>query len=392
VNRFAKQLADVEGAGRIDARTLNEQRGDCVIEVDAALGMMATKRYYLCVPFDVRTVWVLMIAVVGNDPANHQAAEATLAAAHESLKLLHDRVEKEDLTAALERGKELLKRMHRQSASGPAVPSPSYYEISGPEGPIGYVRVHQTNDTRQGKPGARISEHTWEFGPEGRARYIRMNAFVSRDFVTELIETRTDYIPATADGNGVLTTLDQCVREGESLFSSFSRSDQPMTKEAPPPIDTGPAYVPRVWMRQLPALLGSARSPLHAFSVYDAEIRAPVLYLIRGAESAAESAVAEEGQAEPTAPTAPTEPGEPGEPGGESAAAPAAPQQSGSDESIVYLVREGYAGQPAMLHVDASGTMIKYVAGDVTLTQRSESYIEDRYGPRRQAAEKRLPS
>ena len=60
-------------------------------------------------------------------------------------------------------------------------------------------------------------------------------------------------------------------------------------------------------------------------------------------------------------------------------------------ESYRYEVRDGFASSSATLITDRDGNLLEYAAGGTKLVARSEVYIEQKCGLRRDAALKRLP-
>ena len=354
VSAFEKRIARVPGTERLETTIRNETRGDRVIEATGATFVAESKRYYICVPFDAQTVWVMSLAALGNDPVNLQAAEATIETAYRTLEVHYSPADRNKLSVALQRGEDLVKQLGAAAAAMKIDSQTQYYELIGPDGPIGYATHRTSREIREKKPGWRVREQSWEFGRDGAARYVRINAFAALDLSSEQIETRADHISSAKEKSPVLTTLDQCVREGRSLFTTYSRSDEPRSFEGPPPVKTGPAYLPRALLRQLPALLGREEGAWHAFVIYDAQVRALLFHSIRCAGRSKTRADA-------------------------------------GKERYLYEVREGFAAASAIIKTDGRGRLLEYVAGDSRLVARGKGYIEQKYGPRRDAAARRLP-
>lgn len=354
VESFTKKIAEVRGTERIATKTRNEVRGDCIIEATGATIVAESKRYYVCVPYDEQTVWVMSVAVLGNDPENLRQAAEVVETAYKSLKVHYSPAGKKELSVALRRGQAVMARLMAGATPVAITSEPRYYELVGEDGPNGYTSHRIASEVHDKKRGWRTRTQTWEFGRDGAARYIRTNAFCALDFSSEQIETRADHISGGGEQRSVLTTLDQCIRERDSLFTTYSRSDEPRNFEAPPSVRTGPSYLPHVLLRQLPAILGREPGEWHAFVIYDTQVRALLFHSIRGM-----------GTQQP--------------PGGDGA------------ESYRYEVREGFASSSATLTTDRDGNLLEYAAGGVKVVARSKAYIEQKFGLRREAALRRLP-
>jgi hypothetical protein len=371
IRYYDEQLTRISGTLKISGEQRRVgTRTASVLEVDAHVGGDRTKTYYLCVPFDPTQVWVLSYAVVVASADGAGLARQRFDELVESLRVLYDPEQARAMTAAFERGKVLIARLATESANVRVPDELRYYDITVKGKSIGYL-VRQVLQERRslddprfgkkGKPGIRIRERSWRFAQDGAVRYSQVDLFGSSDLRTELVETRYTQVPGSAgvpasantESQRIFTTLDQCVREGDLLFSSYSTSLDVGLPHPREPIQVGDTYLSLAWVRLLPAVLGGQPGPKYAFAVYDPETRALSTSTIR--------------------PLGPRPlPGE-------------ADTRARAFETSV-----GFAEQPGLLYADPTGLLLRYQAGDLVLRLTSEEAVQLRWGARRDAARKRM--
>ena len=190
VESFAKKIAAIRGTVEVDVKTRNEKRGDCIIETKGTTAVSDSKLYYVCVPYDDRTVWVLSVSALGNVPDNLQRAEQTVETAYRTLKIHYSPAGQKELSAKLYRGRAVIDQLKSGALPVAIDTKERFYEMVGPDGPTGYISFRIANEVRRDKRGWRIRTHTWEFGRKSAARYVRTSAFCAQDFRSGLIETR----------------------------------------------------------------------------------------------------------------------------------------------------------------------------------------------------------
>lgn len=355
-----RRLSRIEGTQRVGQteRDLSD-RIAALLDIEAEISGAPTRRYALYVPFDETTVWVFSLALVAAGDAQIEPALLEFETACSTLKILHTEQEQARLAEALERGRKLVSTLERISRRAQIEQFSQHYEVRTAAGPVGYLWLeigpHVRREGAGRISGIRARERSLRFLQSGAASLTRVYAFVSFDTRTELIETQITQFPPPQPGGGIegaLIKLDQCIREGGSLYSSYSRSDQPDQAHSRIPVTIGPVYLPLAWFRLLPALLGTQAGDEHAFVMYDAEIRGMTTQRIRAL-------------------------GEGPLPG------------DASKRVFAYELREGYAPYSATIYTDEGGRMVRYVAGEYELRTVSPAIVEQRFGARQRALERR---
>jgi hypothetical protein len=364
VRYYEEQLTRISGTLKIAGkeRQIGERKA-AILEVDARLGADYTKTYYLCIPFDPTKTWVFSYAVVVTPTGDPGPARQHFEQLVESVRVLYDMAQAREMTAAFQRGQTLVARISAESVNMRLPEEERCYDVVVKGKSIGFLTRRVTRESRslddpryhkQGKPGLRVHEQSWHFAADGSARHSQVDLFSSFDLRTELIETRCTQVPASdAVGQRPFITLDQCLREGDLLFSSYSTNldiDLPDPRE---PIQIGDTYLSLAWVRLLPAVLGDKPGPTHAFAVYDAKTRAMSTSTVR-----------------PLGPRP-------------------LPGQAKA-RAHAFETSEGFAKQPALVYTDASGLLLRYEAGDLVLRLTSKEAVERRWGSRRDAAQERV--
>ncbi len=362
---FKGKLAVLHGKAHIAQRNLksaNRQR--TIFVIDPQVGASRTVTHYLCISFDPNTVWTLVLASVISTPAEQEALDKAFDTLAESVNVLYEPLEVKQISAAFDRGLEILKSLRATATQVEIDPTERYYEISIEGKPIGYLMRWQRRENEaltdprirgsKHKDGLRVSEVSWRFADDGTARSTELNLFTSFDQRSELIENHNTQVPAPdAPTQRLYIELDQCVREDDTLFSSFSTNLQPNLPDPRPPLPIGPRYLGLAWVRMLPELLLNKPSEDYAFAVYDLQVRALSVHLIR-----------------PLGPA--TVPG----PGGGS--------------GFAFETRDGFVTQPSKLYTDDKGNLLRMESGTFALAPISRAEAEQRYGARRDAAQAKM--
>jgi hypothetical protein len=361
---FAVRLSEAYAGRRIPRLPrpeANDERTVLLIDTPTAGGR--TQTYYLCVPFDASTVWVLVFAGLVQTPEDEQQLRTLFEQMADSVRVLYSPLEAEKIALAFERGLEVLARLRREAADLEVEPDERFYEISIAGKPIGYLRRSIRREELRSergasrpadRPGLRVDEESWRFADDGTVRHTELNFYSSADLQHELIEVRTTQIPAPdVPAQRLYIELDQVVREGQALVTSFSTNLDVELPEPRPPIPIGPRYLDGAWVRLLPRLLRDARPEAYAFAVYDSPTRGLMVYMIE--------------------PLGPAE----------------VPGLSGVS-GLAFLVREGFVTQPSRVFADRYGNVLRVEAGELTLSQVSREEVERRWAARREPARQRM--
>lgn len=375
---FVQQLSGMSGVERVQVKgdTASERPAAYVI-AEAQIGLEHTHTLYYCVRFAADTVWVLSYATVAIETASDDAEDATPASTSgvkipaqftrlaKTLRVFYDSQVAGQIALALQRGKEYLVRSQLQVDVQKLRVDESvrFYEIRIADKPIGYLTRQFTREPEplqrpdwgaSPKEGLRVRERSYRFADDGTVHFSRIDLFSSRDGETDLYELwQTRIPPASAADPIPAITRDQCVREGDTLFSSYTTNRDQRLPDPRRPIKLDAAYLGLAWARLLPALLGPEPRPTHAFTIYDPETRTVISHAI-------------------------TPLGEKPLPG-----------QTGRR---VYAAetREGFVEQPALVYTDEHGNLLRLEAGELVLTLSDDARIEKRFGKQRDAAKARL--
>lgn len=357
VERFANRIRAAEGTARMRGEQRKAPAGDgyqFIVEGTSA-GPMTIRRHF-CIPLDPSTIWVLTFASIHDNPEVHDTATREYDNAIASLKITYTAATKEAMNAALTRGKGITDNLATLGPKYEFDVGVHYYITEGESGPTGYFRSQVDRTTKDRKPGLRLRERGWQFSPDQTATMTRTDAFSSFDGKTEFIETETAIVAPAARSNtpdkGISIALDQCVREGDALFSSFSMSRRPTEQESRSPIKIGPVYLPFVWTRLLPTLAGEKPGEPLGFVVYDPQIRGLATRLVRCVGDR--------------------------------------PLATENKTYRAYDITEGYAPQPTTLLCEPNGVLHQFAAGGVTVRTATAEEVDRLFKARRDEAEKRL--
>lgn len=363
LHAFVEHLGEAYGGRQVPQRRWDQETGErAVLLVDTPVAGRRTQTYYLCIPFDANTVWVLVLASAVSTPEDEARLRALFDSIGDSVHVLYDPVEAQKIAAAFNRGLELLARLRREAAELPIDETERFYDIRLGGKSIGYLSrwlrrerraIDDPRFARVREPGLRVHEESWRFAEDGTIRQTELNLFSTFDLRSELIENRTTQIPAPDVMNQRLyIELDECFRKDDVLVSSFTTNIEPDLPPPRPPIPIGPRYLDLAWVRVLPRLLLGAPHELHAFAVYDCQARALGIYMIR-----------------PLGP---------------------ATRPAGQAGEFVFEVREGFVPRASRLYTDREGNVTRLECGDLVLTEIPAAEVERRYGARRAAARQRM--
>lgn len=332
------------------------------LELDVAGGGERYKSLHLAIELEPGTVLMFVYSGVLAAEGDAQAPRRQFEALLGSLEIQYSQARRRELDAAMARGRQVVVRV-RDAAEQREWREPAlFFEILENGRPAGYLSRRVTREQRSlddpgaggnVKPGIRIHERSWKFGPDDSALEYRGDYFASFDQRSELMETATTPIPSqSAPLPRIVTTTEQVIREEELLFASTRTSLDLKFPEPREPVRTGPTYLSAVWMRLLPTLLDPAATDTYAFSVYDPATGALLTHVIRPA-------------------------GRRPLPDG------------GGKQARAFELSEAYSPAPSLVYVDEAGDPLRIEAGPLALVRVSEKEAEQRYGPQREKARKR---
>ena len=361
---FLKRLGEAHGGRKIPEEYQVDDTGErAVLLVDKRVGGRRAQTYYLCIPFDANTVWVLVFAGTVGEPAAEGQVRELFDLVAGSVRVLYDPVEAKKIAEAFERGMAVLGELRAGAAAVQIDETPQYYDLAISGKSVGYLRRRASRErlatddprfTSRRESGLRVREESWRFAEDGTVRHTELNMFSSHDLRSELIENRATQVPAPdVQSQRLFIELDQCIREGKTLVSSFSTNLDRDLPEPRPPLPIGPRYLDLAWVRLLPRLLLTAPRETYAFAVYDTQTRALGVYTIQ--------------------PLGPCEiPGQP------------------ASQGFAYETREGYVSQPSRLYTDGSGQLVRIESGDVTITRVTKEQVDRKYADRREPGRRRM--
>ena len=386
VEYFSQQLAGISGTRSVRVKgTQCDERPAAYLVVDAQLGIDLTQTLYYCVQFDPGTIWVFSCATaLGRaagaapqpPPSDSRDVEppAAFTALTGTLRIFYDPELTRQIDAALERGRQyLLCYQLQQDIRRLRVDDTlRHYEIRLGDKPIGFLTrqfsrenepLPRAGERARLREGLRVRERSYRFADDGSALYRRIDLFSSRDGQTDLYEIWQVELGPPAGSGGpapdqpsvpqIQVCRDQCVREGDTLFSTYTTGQEPTLPPPRQPLKLDDSYLGLAWARLLPALLGTDPQPLYAFTVYDTETRTLISQAIRvlGPRPL------------------------PGQP---------------ERQVFAYELREGLAENPSLMYTDEYGNMLRLEAGPLLLTLSSPEQIERQFGARRAAVDARL--
>ncbi len=375
VEYFSKQLGAINGTQRVRVQgTTVAGRPAAFVIVDARLGIDQTRTTYCCVRFDEGTIWVFSYAqVLGKALADRSPAQGDrtvpvsprIKRLTDSLRVIYNAPLARQMAVALQRGRAYLARFALQDAirSLRLDTAERYYEIRIKGRAVGYMTRRVQPDTEplqdarpgvRGKEGLHIREQSYVFADDGSVDYARIDLFSSRDGETDLYEIWNAQIaPPGADNQPVRMTRDQCMREQDTLFSTFTTNADRGLPAPRRPLKLDKSYLGLAWVRALPGLLGTSPQPALGFTIYDTETRTLVTHVITALGSRP------------------------------------LPEHAGQT-AYAYETRAGFVETPGIVYTDAYGNLLRFEAGDFVLRQSTKAEIERRFGQRRDEVVRRL--
>lgn len=361
---FGKQLAADARADHVDWEAPRVAgRAGALLRYTTKIGGDPTVNFCLCVPFDERTVLVLVYSGATLRPEDAAALGATYDQMQASLQVTYDAKEVEALEPALTRGRKLVAMLRTRAGQIRIEPREQTYEMFIGNEPIGYMQrgirrdrhtFTSTGARRQfSKEGLHVVDRSWRFANDGTVRFSYLDAFSADDRHSEVIRYQQVQFPAPdVQPQKMIVKTQDVIREDDALFSSYATNFDHVLPDPAQPIRVGPAYLDLAWSDLLPGLvLGTSTEP-HAFAVYSTSSRAMLALAI--------------------------------EPEGE------APLPGGQGMAQRFTLRFGFIDTPSTLYTDRQGYMLRLEAGDVVIQQADPQAMEQKYGARRDAARARF--
>lgn len=287
---------------------------------------------------------------------SRRASEPLFQMVLSSLQLLADQMSETELAEALAAGAQQLSGLDKDRLHGAIIENLLMrLEVDGK--PVGFVRVQQAAGEVKRRRGVRVQERGWMFSPDGGARRLQSNMFITDDLrEEEWTMSVATYFAAKGDSPAHLdASLEEGVRNGEILIASQEyRLGEGVTEK--PAIKTPKGYVSRALLRMWPGWLGDPAKPRRlAFAEYDHQRAGFVLRLfdVKGA---------------------------------------AEPPSGAAVKGKVYKVeqREGIAGQVSEWYVDEQGRIVYVKAGNVTMIPAAEKELERLFAGRIAEAEREM--
>jgi hypothetical protein len=361
---FVSRLSRNYGGKKITEQRVSTETGErssLFVETGPAGSLAQT--YYLCIPFDPNTVWVLVMASPIITPADAEEFKAEFNRIADSVRVLYSPLEAAKLAVAFDRGIDVLKDLRGGAANIKIDETERFYDILIAGKSIGYIsrwarrEQRSIGDPRYSHdltPGLRVHEEVWRFAEDGTVRQTQLDMFSSSDLTKELIENRRTQVPAPdVPSQRLYIELDQCVREGNALVSSYSTNVDTELPDPRPPLPIGQRYLDLAWVRLLPQLLLNAPQETYAFAIYDSQTRGLVICTIQ--------------------PLGVFE--VPGPRGG---------------RTWLFESREGFVAQPSRICADESGQIVRVESGDTAIVLTTRDEVQRRYGARRNSALQRM--
>lgn len=375
VDYFSEQLGKLSGSKSVRVKGgESSNRPSAYVAVRAQIGFDQTRTLYYCVQLDADVIWVFSYAwantiSLNETETNEDTANVVIPAGFtrltETLRIFYDPEAARKLAEALQRGREFLALYELQDGIRKLRTDNElrYYEMLLAGKPIGFMTrqfnseaepTRFTGKAANAKGGVRVRERAYRFADDGAVDYSRVDIFSSRDGETDLYEmVQAAMPPPGAPDRGIWIARDQCVREGDTLFSTYATNQDRGLPTPRQPIKLDDSYLGLGWVRLLPALIGAETRPMLGFTIYDSETRTLVTHTIKRLGE------------QPL-------PGEPGK------------------QALKFERREGFVETPGVFYSDEFGNMLRYEAGDLVLRQSDETTIDEKYGNRRNDADRRF--
>lgn len=272
----------------------------------------------------------------------------------DSFELIHSDVNSKTLQDAMRRGHELLKPDRAIRLRDNADPD-AYLIVRRGDENLGFAHIQEFAETRDGKPGLRITERGWLFPTEKSFHRIRNDYFVSEDSRSSMFETRLLVFSPPAENRPAVAAeqIERGIRENDKLVLSYTEElgDTILVNDL---LEVDGTYLPMGLVRILPRLVTLDRPELFAFSSYSSARKGLVLRTFRVM----------------------------GRP---------APEQA-AHARIAFIVEdsEGITPPASKIYLDQHGLVRQIIAGRDKVTRVNASRIEKLFGPRVQEARQQL--
>ena len=372
IEYFSKQLGTISGIQRVQVLGISKsERPSAYVIVSAQIGIDHTRTLYYCVQFDQDMIWVLSLATTAKGLTLNPTDESDPEVPPEfknlakTLRVFYDPQLARRLAVALQHGKQYLARFQlRDDIRNLRIDeSPRYFEIHVADKNIGYLTrqfsrasepLQRPGTFSNAKEGLRVRERAYRFLEDGTVNFNKIDLFSSRDTETDLYELwQTRIPPPDSTETPLLVTRDQCIREGDTLFSTFTTNRDDALPEPRSPLKLNASFLGLAWVQLLPALLGPTPQAMLAFTIYDPETRTLITYAI--------TALGEK------------------------------PLAAFPNEKVyAYEIRTGFVEQPVIVHTDQYGNLLCFETGPFSLRLTDPETIERDFAARRAAANRRL--
>ncbi len=272
-----------------------------------------------------------------------------------SLRLLEDRVSREELNRALEAGACWLSGIKAEDLEAAIVPEQTFkYEIDGKA--RGFMHIQQAAATVKKRRGIRVRERGWMFEPDGRVLRLQANMFASDDLADGQWKASVTMLVPEAEGAPAYLEIaleDGGRHQGVLITSQVYHMTAPATEN--PPLKVPPSYMPRAVVRMLPRLLKDLARPRRlAFTAFD---HARAGMVIRLVEIKGEAKLPE-----------------------------------GIAGGRTYLIedREGLAGEATRIYVNDKGRVRLVETGDLRIIPAKKTELEQAFTLRVREAEREM--
>lgn len=372
IEAFAARLQELEGTLRVATESFPQATPPYgYITVDAMIDVERTRTYFYCREMAPGRIWIYSLAQrlrretdATGDPVLRDresvAIPAGFRALAESYRQLFQPALARQFEIAMERGEKFVTEGALREAILTKLrfrPEPQYYELAVNDEVVGYLRreirrgrepLMRAGPNAKPRQGVHLIDTSWRFADDGTAHFSRMHLFATPDGTFDLAEITAVEIPGEeAESPYSYATRTQLVRERDSLAATFLASDNVSMPEPQAPMRVPENYIGLAWARLLPAILGPEARPMIAFRVYDIETKVLVAHAVE-------------------------------------------PRGGGAGEQYLYLVREGYSPQTAMIYTDRWGGMRKTLAGPVALRLADGEALRRKFERPRRRAEGRF--
>lgn len=291
-------------------------------------------------------------------PAAHRdRGEALFHQVVAGFQVLGEIADKDRVRADVERASAWLKSITAE-ALGRAVLPESYLLIEDGGKPVGFVGMKQSSVVRaEGGAGIELHERGWYFNGEGGARRSDLLMFISKNREHETWKNIVATLSPAQTGRPQRLDIaeEEGLRRRDTLLTSqcYEVGRSPSSN---PPLQLPESYIPRGIIRMYPRLVGSLEQPRRMVFGHFDHTRAGLVLLVEEIKGAVE---------------------------------PPADIAAGDK---VYLIeeREGLAGVPSKIYVNAEGEVLFARVGDMTMKRTTQAELERLFLSRVRSAERTM--